>query len=121
GGGGGLGEILAPHVKGAGTIAAIVRAALATEAKAANAYLSAHTPQANIGVGGGGATSGPPGLASFEGVTMAKWIADELTWATRHGWHGQPTSGYRPGFDPHAPSGSEHALINYPGGAVDFG
>jgi hypothetical protein len=69
----------------------------------------------------GGARSGPGGLASFEGVTMAKWIANELSWATQHGWHGQPTSGYRPGFDPHAPGGSEHALINYPGGAVDFG
>jgi hypothetical protein len=87
-----------------------------------NRALASMAPAFSASVAGGGATSGPPGLATFGGVTMAKWIADELQWATAHGWHGQPTSGYRPGFDPHTASGqSEHALINYPGGAVDFG
>lgn len=88
-----------------------------------NSRLAAMAPAGDgVSIPGGGATSGPPGLAVFEGVTMAKWIANELEWGTQHGWHGQPTSGYRPGFDPHTKSGkSEHALINYPGGAVDFG
>ncbi len=69
-----------------------------------------------------GPAGGPKGLATFGGVTMAKWIANELAWATAHGWHGQPTSGYRPGFDPHTATGaSEHQGTQYPHGAVDFG
>lgn len=74
-----------------------------------------------FGFGGGGASSGPPGLATFEGITMSKWIANELAWATQHGWHGQPTSGYRPGSITINGTPSQHGLINYPGGAVDFG
>lgn len=69
-----------------------------------------------------GPAGGPKGLATFGGVTMAKWIANELSWATAHGWRGQPTSGYRPGFDPHTATGaSEHQGTQYPHGAVDFG
>lgn len=110
-------KLTAPGVKGTGVMATLAKSMLAKATGSANAYLGAHSPSAT----GGGATSGPPGLTTFEGVEMAQWIANELEWATRHGWHGQPTSGYRPGFDPHAPDGSEHALIDYPGGAVDFG
>ena len=63
----------------------------------------------------------PGGLGVFDGLRVADWIIPELQYAQAHGWSGRITSGYRPGFDPNAPGGSEHALINYPGGAVDFG
>lgn len=122
-------QIKTPGVSGAGPIAEMARAALRKGGSAANAYERAHMPAPAVGAGGvgaaisgGGATSGPAGLATFEGVLMSQWIANELEWATKHGWHGQPTSGYRPGRDPNTPTGaSEHALIAYPGGAVDFG
>lgn len=127
GGGPGVGaqSIAMPSVKGGGAVTDVVRAALKTATSAANAHLAKAGAQVGpIVVGGGAGFSGvaPAGLSVFEGVQMSTWIADELRWGVAHGWHGQPTSGYRPGIDPHTSSGrSEHALINYPGGAVDFG
>lgn len=74
-------------------------------------------------------SQGPVGLATPKapwnpgGLTFARWIAAELEWAYGHGWRGPyPTSGYRPGIDPHTASGgSEHSGTQYPHGAVDFG
>jgi SLT domain-containing protein len=73
--------------------------------------------------GGGGATSGPSGVGSFAGVPMANWVAQALQYAQgKLGYALHPTSGYRPGFDPHTASGhSEHSGTQYPHGAVDFG
>lgn len=123
--------IAAPVVKGAGTIADLVRAALGKETSAANAYGKKHAAAASAISGSGssgnfgplptGGGFSPSQLTSFDGVTVAKWIDKELLYGRAHGWTGPITSGYRPGFDPHAPSGSEHALDIYPGGAVDFG
>lgn len=80
------------------------------------------------GGGGGGANQNvnpanlPSGSWSFDGVTIAKWIAPILTWARGHGWTGHVTSGYRPGFDPHTVTGySNHSSLTYPGGAIDVG
>jgi hypothetical protein len=75
-----------------------------------------------VGGGGSGASKGEAGVGSFEGVPMANWVIDALTYGRNHGAHGKPTSGYRPGFDPHTSSGrSEHQGTRYPHGAVDFG
>ena len=75
-----------------------------------------------LGAGGAAVSGGGTGgLGYFDGLPVASWIIPELAYAQAHGWKGRITSGYRAGFDPHAPSGSEHALIGYPGGAVDFG
>jgi hypothetical protein len=72
--------------------------------------------------GGGGGTKGPKGVGTFNGIPMADWVIDSLNYGRRHGAHGNPTSGYRPGFDPHTASGSsEHQGTQYPHGAVDFG
>jgi hypothetical protein len=67
-----------------------------------------------------GPTQGPNGLSTWTNpngstVQVASWIIPELQYARAHGWTGEITSGYRP------ESGSEHALTQYPGGAVDFG
>lgn len=74
---------------------------------------------------------GPGGVVSWtnpdgshpEGTgEIARWIANELTWAEQRGWSGNVTSGYRPGVDPSTASGaSEHQGTSYPGGAIDFG
>lgn len=65
---------------------------------------------------------GPKGTGSFEGITVARWIIPALQYARKHGWTGSPTSGYRPGPDPHTVTGaSEHQGTQYPHGAVDFG
>jgi hypothetical protein len=65
---------------------------------------------------------GPKGLGMFDGVQVADWIIPILNWARAHGWGGSVTSGYRPGFDPHAAGGfSEHSGTQWPGGAVDVG
>jgi hypothetical protein len=129
GGAGGAGSLHSPIVRGVGALAGIARAALRQATGAANAYLGKVQPAA----GSSSASVGPAGsapsgggfsasqLSTFEGVTVAKWIIPELTYARAHGWRGPVTSGYRAGFDPHAPSGSMHALDIYPGGAVDFG
>lgn len=74
------------------------------------------------GGGGGGATRGPKGVGSFGGVPMANWVVEALQYAASRGVAVRPTSGYRPGFDPHTATGaSEHQGIQYPHGAVDFG
>jgi hypothetical protein len=76
-----------------------------------------------FGGGGGGASSGPNGVGSFGGVPMANWVIQSLQYAQRKlGVTLHPTSGYRPGFDPHTASGtSQHSGTQYPHGAVDFG
>lgn len=117
-----LRRVLAKGVHG--PLGHIVQASLDTVRGAAMARLAAAqataTPAGAPSIGLG--PSGPQGLAVFKGVTMAKWIADELAWASARGWSGQPTSGYRPGRDPHTASGnSEHQGLQYPHGAVDFG
>lgn len=65
----------------------------------------------------------PPGVGSWGGFPVDKWIIPELNYARAHGWHGDITSGWRTeaksaelGF-PH----DEHTKTSYPGGAVDFG
>lgn len=66
--------------------------------------------------------TGPGGVGSYEGVPMANWVIQSLLFARGKGWRGHPTSGYRPGFDPHTATGaSEHQGTRYPHGAVDFG
>lgn len=50
------------------------------------------------GTGGTGPVSAkgtPRGLTMFDGQPVCKWIADELTWARKHGWKGRLESGYR--------------------------
>jgi TP901 family phage tail tape measure protein len=75
-----------------------------------------------IASGPGGAAHGPKGVGTYKGVPMANWVIDALVYAARKGVAPQPTSGYRPGFDPHTKSGrSEHQGTQYPHGAVDFG
>jgi hypothetical protein len=72
--------------------------------------------------GGGGGTKGPKGVGTFNGIPMADWVIDSLNYGRKHGAYGNPTSGYRPGFDPHTATGSsEHQGTQYPHGAVDFG
>lgn len=114
-----------PKVSGGGALGTMIHAGLGKVSGAANKFLSNATPAGIFGgAGGGGPTGGgfsPGQLGSFDGVQVAKWIIPELLYARAHGWSGPITSGFRPGFDPHAPSGSEHALDVYPGGAVDFG
>lgn len=126
GGVGGLSQISAPTVKGGGAVTGVVRGALGKGTAAANAFLRRQAAAMAASAGAGGAagvgTGGPAGgLGMFDGMQVASWIIPELLYAQSHGWRGRITSGYRPGFDPHAPSGSEHALTRYPGGAVDFG
>jgi TP901 family phage tail tape measure protein len=120
-------KLVAPAWTGpGGAIGAIGKGALSKVVGGANALLSkeaaAHAP-AGGGAGNltAGGVSGPSGVGTFGGITVADWIIPELNYGRAHGWHGPITSGVRYGFDPHAPSGSEHALIQYPGGAVDFG
>jgi TP901 family phage tail tape measure protein len=89
----------------------------------ATAFVKDHVGAA-LGIGGGGgAASGPNGVGSFAGVPMANWVAQALQYAQRKlGYALHPTSGYRPGFDPHTVTGhSEHSGTQYPHGAVDFG
>lgn len=70
------------------------------------------------------------GLGEFDGKQVAGWIIPVLTWARKHGWHGQVTSGYRTtadqarvcatGVKPCAtPGQSNHQGKRYPRGAVD--
>lgn len=71
---------------------------------------------------GRGSSFGPKGVGSYMGIPMANWVIESLQFAARKGVAPQPTSGYRPGFDPHTATGqSEHAGTQYPHGAVDFG
>lgn len=56
------------------------------------------------------------------GVEVAKWIYPALLWAEENGGNTEITSGYRPGYDSHTPSGeSEHQGTKYTKGAIDFG
>jgi hypothetical protein len=72
--------------------------------------------------GGGGGTKGPKGVGTFNGIPMADWVIDSLNYGRKHGAYGNPTSGYRPGYDSHTATGaSEHQGTQYPHGAVDFG
>jgi len=94
--------------------------------KGANAKLDAAAAAQAATTGGGAAPSvggarGPKGTGTWNGIPVANWLIDALKWAQAHGGNTQITSGYRPGFDPHAPSGSEHAGTQYPHGAIDFG
>lgn len=74
------------------------------------------------GSGTGLAAKGKGGVGSFQGIPMANWVIDSLRYAQSKGVEVRPTSGYRPGFDPHTASGaSEHQGTRYPHGAVDFG
>lgn len=113
-----------------GALGRIGRAILAKATAAANARLAASAATQGTGAGAIVAATGAPPtgggfspaqLGTFDGLPVAQWIIPELMWARAHGWKGHITSGYRAGFDPHAPSGSMHALDIYPGGAVDFG
>lgn len=74
------------------------------------------------GAGYTGPAFGPAGTSMFKGILMATWVRQALEYAESKGVHTAPTSGYRPGYDPHTASGtSEHSKTQYPGGAVDFG
>jgi hypothetical protein len=63
------------------------------------------------------------------GKPIADWIVPVLEWASRHGWSGTVTSGYRSFYEQaqlnaagafSAPAGlSNHETTRYPGGAVD--
>jgi hypothetical protein len=85
-------------------------------------WIKDNVVKAVTGGGGGPIASGPNGVGTFEGVPMANWVIGSLKYGRKHGAFGNPTSGYRPGFDPHTPTGaSEHQGTRYPHGAVDFG
>lgn len=121
-----LAQIVAPKVHGSGAIAGMLSGSFGKEASAANAYLANLAPMLGGASGGGvpGVGAGgfsPSQLGTFQGLRVADWIIRELLYAQAHGWKGRITSAYRSGFDPMAPSGSEHAQDIYPGGAVDFG
>lgn len=116
--------IQTPKVAGSGTVAKIVRAALGKMTDAANKYGQAHMPVAAPGTGAGVSTAGitgKGGAGTFDGLTVANWIVQILNWARGHGWTGHITSGYRPGSITTAGNRSNHASLNYPGGAVDVG
>lgn len=115
-----------------GVVRQLVQGTLDKQTHAANAYLAKRAPASATAVGGGGSVTAagaaptgggfsPTALGTFDGLQVASWIVPELQFARKHGWPGHITSGLRLGFDPHAPSGSMHALDIYPGGAVDFG
>lgn len=116
--------IKAPKVAGSGTVAKIVRAALGKMTDAANKYGEAHMPAIAPGGGAGVSTAGitgKGGAGTFDGYTVANWIVPILNWARGHGWTGHITSGYRAGSITTAGNRSNHASLNYPGGAVDVG
>lgn len=77
--------------------------------------------------GGGGASKGPDGVGSYQGIPMANWVIDALQHAAQKGAAPHPTSGWRSASEVvHssvvAPQGhSEHQGTKYPHGAVDFG
>lgn len=132
GAGGGSRGIKTPAWKGSGgIIGQIGKAALAIAAKAANQKLSSLAPSGGSTASGApaavGPASGPAGLGSFDGRSVAQWIVPELQYAQAHGWKGSITSGYRPpgqvvSGPVVAPQGhSEHQGTQYPSGAVDFG
>lgn len=80
--------------------------------------------------GTGPQTAMPVGVTTFDGKPCARWIAQELKWARKHGWTGSLTSGYRSkaeqervcatGVKPCAkPGTSNHEGKAYPKGAAD--
>jgi hypothetical protein len=115
------------RVRGPGKVAAIGHGALGKVFQAAQQYLNAHMPSGPALFGG----KTPAGVGSFDGMPVDKWIIPILAWATRHGWHGSVTSGYRSraeqealyanpqGYPVAAPGTSNHEKVAYPGGAVD--
>lgn len=128
----GTGNLRMPPWKGpGGIIGQTGRASVASVLHAVNQKLAAQQNATGGGQGGGASTAtgklptgggfSPSQVGSFDGISVADWIIPELNYARAHGWTGPITSGVRLGFDPHAPSGSEHALDIWPGGAVDFG
>ena len=71
-----------------------------------------------------GAGSNAPGLGTFDGLQVAKWIIPELQAARARGWSGSITSGYRSHAYNVAQGRnyySNHEGTSYPGGAVDVG
>jgi hypothetical protein len=124
GGGAAIPVLTAPHVAGLGAMQALGQGVVNNVTKAANAYLQANAPMAGTSGGGTapGPTGGPTGVGTYKGIRMANWVIAALQYAASKGAGPQPTSGYRPGFDPHTlTGGSEHAGTQYPHGAVDFG
>jgi hypothetical protein len=111
--------IMAPQVTGGtATVRRITQAGLNKVAMAANAFIARNMPAMAGGPSGGpgtGGAAGPGGLGSYDGYRVANWIIPILNWARSHGWTGRVTSGYR------SEPGSEHALVNWPGGAIDVG
>jgi hypothetical protein len=102
------------------TLRRIGQAATDKVTKAANARISRALAASASLVGTPGC---PAGTSVYKGKRMATWVAQALRYAAAHGsGDPQPTSGYRPGFDPHTATGtSEHQGTQYPHGAVDFG
>lgn len=71
-----------------------------------------------------------PGVGTFDGKPVAKWIIPILTYARKQGWTGTVTSGYRSAADQArvcatgvkpcaAPGTSNHQGTVFPSGAVD--
>ena len=118
-----------PHINYPGkktTMHNIVQGMLNKGVGAANRYIDKHQPvdtSGGIGGGGGGlaGAQGKGGLGTFDGLRVANWIIPILNWARSHGWGGSVTSGYRPGAITNIGNVSNHALTNYPGGAIDVG
>jgi TP901 family phage tail tape measure protein len=135
GGGGGLGPVtpavdvagMLPHVTaGMGIFQGLGKYLLGK----AGAFIRDHViaPVTSLVTGGpskpqpGMPGYGVSGVGEFMGLPMAKWVIEALQYAQSKGVTVRPTSGYRPGFDPHTASGrSEHQGTQYPHGAVDFG
>lgn len=91
---------------------------------------------ADISAGATPLSMTPPGkFTTMDGKRVANWIAVELQWARRHGWHGRVTSGIRTRSEqlsaaksyglehyPNGPLASNHYEgngVEYPHGAVD--
>jgi acid phosphatase family membrane protein YuiD len=114
------GKIPRVTVSGSGAVQALSQRSIDIDRSSALTILAkaaAHAASAGVG-----SSRGPSGVGSFNGVPMANWVVGALRYAQSKGVTVRPTSGYRPGFDPHTASGtSEHQGLQYPHGAVDFG
>jgi TP901 family phage tail tape measure protein len=146
GGGGGGGSITVPtiptpKVKDTGTLSQIVQLGLNTQAAAANALaqqsFGSSTPAgaAMAASTAGAGTTVPRAGWNPLGKPIANWIIPVLEWASKNGWHGTVTSGFRSYKEQeylytHAgedgistivakPGTSNHEKSAYPGGAVD--
>jgi Transglycosylase SLT domain len=138
--------ISAPHITGAGGITDMAQAAVNKMAAAANTYLTGASGGAAGGGAGGGGTSTAGGTLvpstpwNPDRKPIASWIVPVLDWASKNGWHGFVTSGYRTPSEQMAaaqqyaarvgqpvsslyaggnPLNSNHLKTAYPGGAVD--